>query len=427
MRNGRRPLLASNNNEQMPRILYITYDGLTDPLGQSQILPYLTGLSRKGFEFTILSFEKKERFAKEEQNIRRIVAETNIDWHPLMFTTSPPILSKIYDLRRMKRQAIALHRKKNFDIVHCRSYVAAQAGLLLKRKFGCRFVFDMRGFWADEKKDSGHWSSNFLYRKLYVHYKKLERKLLNNADAVISLTNAAKNEMLQWKLTADLDKNTTVIPCCADLEHFDWHNVLPEQREQLKQRLHLANAFPVIGYLGSIGGAYGVGEMVLFFSEVKKKYPGAKFLFLTKDDTTPLTEEIKKYSTLNEADIITGFARREEIPLYLSLMHASIFFYKPTYSRLACSPTKFAELSGMGIPVICNAVGDLDRKWIGGLHTVIDQLSGAGIVSAALQFKALTDPPRESIRTFALKNFRLEDGIAKYESVYRKLLEPSPL
>ena len=27
-------------------ILYLTYDGITDPLGQSQILPYLFGLSK---------------------------------------------------------------------------------------------------------------------------------------------------------------------------------------------------------------------------------------------------------------------------------------------------------------------------------------------------------------------------------------------
>ena len=43
------------------KVLYITYDGMTDPLGQSQVLPYLVGLSEKGYKFTILSFEKKER------------------------------------------------------------------------------------------------------------------------------------------------------------------------------------------------------------------------------------------------------------------------------------------------------------------------------------------------------------------------------
>ena len=39
-------------------ILYISYDGITDPLGQSQILPYISELSRKGLKFHLISFEK---------------------------------------------------------------------------------------------------------------------------------------------------------------------------------------------------------------------------------------------------------------------------------------------------------------------------------------------------------------------------------
>ena len=39
-------------------ILYLSYDGMTDPLGQSQVLPYLIGLTKEGFTFHIISFEK---------------------------------------------------------------------------------------------------------------------------------------------------------------------------------------------------------------------------------------------------------------------------------------------------------------------------------------------------------------------------------
>lgn len=38
-----------------PTALFITYDGLTDPLGQSQILPYILGLRQRGYEFHVLS------------------------------------------------------------------------------------------------------------------------------------------------------------------------------------------------------------------------------------------------------------------------------------------------------------------------------------------------------------------------------------
>ena len=42
-----------------PKILYISYDGLLEPLGQSQILSYLKILS-KDFSISVLSFEKKK-------------------------------------------------------------------------------------------------------------------------------------------------------------------------------------------------------------------------------------------------------------------------------------------------------------------------------------------------------------------------------
>ena len=84
----------------MSKVLYISYDGMTDPLGQSQVLPYLVALTLKGYQFTILSFEKKERFKKEGKIIEDIVNKAGINWMPLEFTRRPPLLSKFYDVIR---------------------------------------------------------------------------------------------------------------------------------------------------------------------------------------------------------------------------------------------------------------------------------------------------------------------------------------
>src|SRR5690349_10273108 len=145
-------------------VLYISYDGLTDPLGQSQVLPYLSNLSKHGYRFTVLSFEKKERYEKEKNLIKGITDSAGIKWLPLWFTSTPPVLSKIYDRWKMRRVAEKLSKEEKFDLVHCRSYVAAEVGLILKRKFRTKFLFDMRGFWADEKVDNGQWDQK---KKLY--------------------------------------------------------------------------------------------------------------------------------------------------------------------------------------------------------------------------------------------------------------------
>ena len=42
----------------MKKCLYVTYDGLLDPLGQSQILPYIENLSENGYKLFVMSYEK---------------------------------------------------------------------------------------------------------------------------------------------------------------------------------------------------------------------------------------------------------------------------------------------------------------------------------------------------------------------------------
>jgi hypothetical protein len=117
----------------LKKILYISYDGLTDPLGQSQILPYLVSLSSHGYKFTILSFEKRSRWAKEKHIIDGITKKFGITWVPLLFTKWPPVLSKVYDRWKLKRVSRRLFKENRFDMIHCRSYVAAEIGLWLKK------------------------------------------------------------------------------------------------------------------------------------------------------------------------------------------------------------------------------------------------------------------------------------------------------
>lgn len=49
----------------MKNILYISYDGMTDPLGQSQVLPYIINLNKENYNFHLVSFEKPDRLKKK--------------------------------------------------------------------------------------------------------------------------------------------------------------------------------------------------------------------------------------------------------------------------------------------------------------------------------------------------------------------------
>jgi hypothetical protein len=123
------------------KVLYLEYDGLTDPLGQSQVLPYLKGISSElQLKTTIASVEKKANYQEHKAAILQLCKEYGIEWHPITYTKKPPILSILYDLARMYRLVLKLYANNKFDVVHCRSYVTSIIGLKLKEKFKTKFI-----------------------------------------------------------------------------------------------------------------------------------------------------------------------------------------------------------------------------------------------------------------------------------------------
>lgn len=398
---------------------------MTDPLGQSQVLPYLSELSKHGYGFTILSFEKKDRFKKEKKMVEEAVDRAGIRWVPLFFTKNPPVFSKMYDRWQMKRKAAQLHRKYSFDMIHCRSYIAAEVGLKLKHCTSSgsvpRFLFDMRGFWADEKVDNGQWNlKNPFFKNVYRHYKKKEKEFLLNADGIVSLTQAAKDELLKNEGYKDL--KIDVIPCCADLEHFNYEKINADASKDLKHQLGIKDDQKVISYLGSVGGWYMTDEMLSFYKCLLLHYPEFVFLILTKDDASKVKAEAAR-AGIPENKIIVTYAMRKDLPLYMSLSDCSIFFIRPTYSKVASSPTKHAELMGMGIPVICNDVGDTGDivcKTHSGV--VVKKFERKEYERTIQRIPELLSMDKKKIREAAFKYFDLGKGANNYLQIYRRIL-----
>lgn len=170
------------------RVLYLTYDGLLEPLGQSQVLQYVLQLGRS-HEITVVSYEKPEdlRDLQSRMTVDAALAEAGVAWVPLRYHKHPTSVATSYDLAVGLLVGVYLAVRRRIQVVHARSYVPAVLGLTLKRLLGLRFIFDMRGFWADQRVDCGAWPRDC---SLYRAAKWFERRFLTSADAVISLTRA---------------------------------------------------------------------------------------------------------------------------------------------------------------------------------------------------------------------------------------------
>lgn len=405
------------------RIIYLSYDGMTDPLGQSQVLPYIIGLKEKGYNFTLISFEKRERFEKGKSAIEINCQENDIQWHPLLYTKTPPILSTLKDLRILKNKIKELHKANPFHIVHCRSYITALAGVWMKRKWGVKLIFDMRGFWADERVDGGLWKlKNPLFASIYRYFKGKEREFLISADHTIALTNVAKQEISSWETNSRFGP-VDVIPCCVDLNLFDPSSINAHQAKTIRTQLHIEDDQKIISYVGSIGTWYMLNEMVDFFHAFLEVNKSAVFLFVTKDDQEEI-QKVFKSKTVPLTALRIVSAERNQVPRYISISDYSIFFIKPSYSKKASSPTKQGEIMAMGVPVICNdQVGDSSlvvEKYNAGI--VVKEFSQNAYANYVNDLKQNVFD-KEAIRRGAKEFYSLDRGVEKYQAVYEKVVK----
>ncbi len=395
-------------------------------MGQSQILPYLIGLSKFGYRITIISAEKKENFAKRKGLITSIIQQNQLIWEPILYSKKPPVFSTLWDIYKMQQKALQIHKIQRFRIVHCRSYITALVGLYLKKKKGIKFIFDMRGFWADERVEGGLWNlKNRLYKTIYQYFKVKEKEFLQQADYTVSLTYGAKEDILARPTL----KNSPiqVIPCCVDTTLFTIQSIqinrTTEGFQALPSKTGLPNSSFVISYLGSLGTWYLLEEMLQFFKRLLLTKPEAVFLFITPDDPKLILQKAALYSIPAEKLVIRK-AERSEVPQLLAASHVSVFFIKSSYSKKASSPTKMGEILSMGIPVICNAgVGDTDylfSAYSPGL--LIENLTDEAYDNAISRLGEACQIPPQNLRAIALDYFALEKGVEAYQQIYQKVL-----
>lgn len=405
-------------------ILFISHDGMTDPLGQSQVIPYLQGISRSGpYHFYILSLEKNEAFLKNKSIIEQSLNNYNITWVPLPYHNKPPVFSTLYDNIQLKKTAAKLHNQHTIHMVHTRSGMPALIGLWLKKKYGIKFLHDIREFYADGRIDGKMWNlKNPLYNIIYRYFKKKEKEEIQYCDGINCLTHAAERIIKKYPYYNSRIP-LQVIPCSVDLNLFDPEKYDEATITSLKESVGIQQNEIVFSYLGSIGGYYLTEEMIRFCKRVAQKINHVKFLFISPHRHEQILAAATQYGLPTEK-VITVNAKRAEVPQWLAISNYSFFFIKQAFSKLSSSPTKHAEIMAMGVPVITNnGVGDLEEI-ISQTSTgfVIKDFSNASFEEVIEQIKSSHHFNPQAIRSEAEKYYALPKAIEKYTALYKAVL-----
>lgn len=392
-------------------VLYISYDGMLEPLGQSQVLAYLKRLA-VGRCTHLISFEKSNDWGGtvERERIASDIAGAGIVWHPLRYHKRPTALATSWDIVCGIVVGLWLVFRHRLQIVHARSYVPSVMALALKRLTGVKYLFDMRGFWADERVDGGLWARS---GRMFRAAKWFERRFLLSADHVISLTHSGVRELEQFPYLQGCMPPVTVIPTCADLTRF-----APMSRER-------SDGGFVLGYVGTVGTWYLFDEVAACVAQLLRLQPDARFLVVNRGEHAYIRARLAASGVPDYAVELTS-ATHADVPHQMARMDAGVFFIKPVFSKQASAPTKLAEFLGCGIPCLGNAgVGDmaevLEGERVGVALTAFDP---ASIAVALQQLLQLTSDPATRLRcvSAAQRHFSLDEGVARYAAVYQQLM-----
>jgi glycosyltransferase involved in cell wall biosynthesis len=393
----------------IPGILYISYDGMLEPLGQSQVLAYLERLS-PGRRIHLISFEKRDdwRDHGRRKAICQRLEKAGIQWHPLRYHKRPSAPATAFDIAVGAALAVGLARRHRLGVIHARSYVAGVMALAAKRASGAAFLFDMRGFWADERVDGQLWPAA---GRLYRAAKAMERRLLLAADHVVVLTEASADELRRFTYLAARMPPISVIPTCADLDRFTIQG--PPRRDPF-----------VLGYVGSIGTWYLLDEMLRCFALLREIRPGARLLIANRDAHDAIRAALPTHGIAAD-EVETLSSDPAGMPAVIARMSAGMMLIKPAFSKIASAPTKLAEYLGCGVPCLGNVgVGDVEAVLAGRrVGVALTGFSEAELRSGIDQLVALVDEPAtaQRCRETAEELFSRDRGVRSYAAIYDAL------
>jgi glycosyltransferase involved in cell wall biosynthesis len=406
----------------MTPTLYLSRTGMLEPLGQSQVLAYLRGLS-KDYAITLISFERDADLNDTEQlnQIEAFCADHCIRWVRLRYRRRPRILASTWNLG-----ALALHtwreaRRSGARMIHARSYIPTAAAWAVSRLTGIPYIFDMRSLWPEELITSHRLRrGSLLHKAIFL----AERRLIADAGIVVSLTQAGAR-YLEGVHPGALSADTLwVIPTCTDLERF--HPVSAAR-----------DAAPLIGCHGSLNsGWFRVDLLAAMFDRLAARLPNARFEIITREDAIvvrALLDAARDAATVDRraadwrARLTISAAKAFEIHERLQRQSLSLFFYASgSASELGRSPTRMGEALGCGVPVVTNeGIGDVAEIVRNGhVGVVIEGEDGPALDRAADAAVGLLHDPDTAARCREVSEriYALDAGIRAYQDIYETLV-----
>lgn len=308
----------------MKKIIFFSYDGISDPLGQSQIIPYIEFLSKNDYKFSIISYEK----TSHEVSLKDI----NID----IFLKLKFYRGRFGKLINLFNGVVAIRRvikKYNPDLIHLRGFIPALIFFFSQKKI--KYLYDFRSFAVGEHVDTNNLKKNSL---LHILFKKIDQSLIKKSSGIVVLEKFAKSLLFKTYNVPNIP--IEVIRTCTDTsKYLIKHNYKYNQKE--------------VKFV-SLGGArlpYRSDLILEIVKTLNKRGFNCSIDFINKSDQQVIKNYANKISfPTNKLNIYE--MNHSKVKLHLNKFDFGFIFYETSIWRSVCSPTKFGEFLSAGLPII---------------------------------------------------------------------------
>ncbi len=292
-----------------------------------------------GNEVTILAWDKKKLHPlNDTKDGIKIVRSYNTNLIDIL----PRDIFKMHLWwKKGYKDAVKLHNKKPFDVIHSHDLDTLPIGVKLKKKFGLPLIYDAHEIWGYMvNKDLPKWWANYYIRK--------EKKLLNYVDQVITV-----NEPVKKYLEKLNKKPITLVMNCKPLISKNYE---PTKNKKLtliyigglKNNRFISELIDVVSDLSDVKLIVaGYKGRKNYIDKVKKKINSSKNIeFLGRisiEDVIPLTKKSDVVILMTDPDDLNASILTANKQFEAMVAGRPIICSKNTY------PGKFTENENVGI------------------------------------------------------------------------------
>lgn len=350
--------------------------------------------------------------------------EEEVDgWH--FYRTPPstsqlskaPVFNQLSVIKQLTRRLTQVAKEVRPDVLHAHSpALNGMAALRVGRMLGIPVVYEVRAFWEDAAVDHGtskEWGLRYrLTRAMETH-------VLRNADAVTTICDGLRNDIIQRGIPAH---KVTVIQNAVNIEDF---NVNDGPDQNLATKLGIEGK-PVLGFIGSFYAYEGLDILLQALPTMLASDPDIRVLLVGGG---PQDKQLKALATrlgVSDKVIFTGRVPHDQVQRYYNLI--DILVYPRLRMRLTdlVTPLKPLEAMAQGRLMVASDVGG---------HLELIEDGKTGVLFEAGNPKALAEktldllvasgrwaPLRLAARSFVETERNWARSVARYKNVYGQLV-----